>query len=587
MNYDRVHSLFSRASEAIISADGKIKQRLNNYETVVKHDNDDQFYVPQGAVNDNYGNLNYLADQIRNRTVNSRLSHLRYAMYGAFALVVIVFLWSAYRFLLPSISSIDSQGQSAANADSQLAAQIHETQLERVADLIIMDDDWSDARISVFMKHWNPSSSEDRDMYKTTAWYQQFAFRLENKFNRAIYTGELQSNGQTDRRSSLYTLALALGIADPKIDYAKKAQENSVYSRLENEVTSELVKMEKSKIQDSGDKTESAVVSDEAALAELLKDIQGKPLLPEKTVPENNANAVSKQVVDTINSDTRETNLLATTVVAAMPPAITERDVASVIQKYSTAYKNGNLNELSSLFGVEDPAQGKLIVEQLKANYANIFANSKKRSVAFSGLNWRFSGNQATVDSDYNAQIELKNNKGTQTITASARLELVKKNDELKIANLELLKRSVSVVTPELKMVSTNRESRQLPDAPTAAELQDIVTRLVHSYESGDIKTFTGLFSAKAKTNDRQNLADIKRDYQDLFKSSNDRQMFIQGMQWSYDGKYAKGTGDLEAIVLSDSGNSVYSMTGKIQLVAQRINGKVQITHMYHLEREK
>ena len=63
--------------------------------------------------------------------------------------------------------------------------------------------------------------------------------------------------------------------------------------------------------------------------------------------------------------------------------------------------------------------------------------------------------------------------------------------------------------------------------------------------------------------------------------------MFIQNLKWNNEKIGAKGTGDLEVVVLSDEGNPVYSMEGKIQIVAQKIDHDVKITHLYHIEREK
>lgn len=577
MNYTRVHSLLSKASEAIVSSDGKIKKRLNNYETVVGQDEDDPFYIPSGAVNDNYGNLNYLTSKIRDQKVTAKLSKLRYMMFAAFTLVILGFSWSAYKFLMPTIGS---GGDFTQQPEDSLATVVHETQLERIANLIIEDGNWSNSRVTQFAKHWFASSPEERESYKDTAWYQHFTFRLDTTFNRAIHTGELLSDGKLSKENPVYKLALALGVADPKIDYAEVIQKDKNYQQLESAVATELAKMEQSRL--NGEKQETQVVVDEQSLAKLLKDSEGKPLIqPGSPKSVESANQVS-EATRAPSTDTK-----VASVPSAPPVIISEEDVSRVFEKYASAYQSGNLGELSSLFGVNDPAQGQNILEQLKANYETVFANSQKRSVSFKGINWRVDGNQATVDSDYRATIELKNNKGTQTIYANARIGLQKTSSDLKIASFELLNRSVNVVTPELKLSSTDKKERQLPDTPTAAELQDIVTRLVSSYETGDLNSFTSLFTLDAKTNDRQNLAGIKSDYQDLFKNSNDRQMFIQGMQWSYDKKHAKGIGDLEAIVLSDSGQTVYTLSGKIQLVAKRVNGKVHITHMYHIEREK
>ena len=571
MNYDRVHSLLSKATEAIISSDGKVKQRINNYETVVDPSKNEPFYVPEGAVNDNYGNLNYLTAEIRKRTMKARLSKLRYALFAAFALVIIGFTWSIYHFLLPSVSNGVSDSQLASGSDSLLETTVHEVQLERVANLIIIDDEWSKARLALFTRHWTASSEEQREAYKKSAWFQHFSYRLETKFNRAIYTGELFSDEGLDK-NPLYMLALTVGVADPEIDYLAGLEKNKNYMKLENEVASELAVVEKSRIQEGA--SVSQVVADEQALAQLLTDKDGKPLF---VAPSKKNTTVDKNIKETVIQ-----------VAAAKPPTISEEDVSNVFQKYATAYEKGSLDELSSLFGVDDPAQGKRILEQLKSSYETVFANSQKRSVDFNGINWRFDGNRATINSDYNAEIQLKNDKGIQTVSATAKVDLQKNaDDQVKIASFELLNRSVSVVTPELNLSVSKPAVRNRPDTPTAAELQDIVTRLVSSYENGDLGMFSSLFAFNAKTNDRQDLNGIREDYRSLFENSNDRQMFIQDMQWTFNDKYAKGTGDLEAIVLSESGNQVYTLAGKIQLVAQRIDGKVRITHMYHIEREK
>lgn len=577
MNYHRVHSLLSKASEAIVSQDGKVKRRLNNYETVLGNGGeDDPFYIPDGAVNDNYGNLNYLTQEVRNRSLRDRLSQLRYAMLGAFALVLIGFSWSIYSFLLPTTSSLN---QGAVDPNDLLAATVNETQLERVANLIVQDGDWDQARIILFMKHWNASSDEAKQSYRDMAWFQHFNYRLETKFDRAKHTGELY-DAATNKRPFL-DLAIAMGVADPNVNYAQ-GQQSKDYQALESAVATELANLEQSKL--NGNKNNNQVVADESALSKLLRDIKGRPLLAGSDKGDEFIAPESKKVV---TAKKPKVDAKPVQVAAATPPLISEQDVSRVFNKYAAAYEKGDLKELSNLFGVNDPRQGKQIVAKLKSNYENIFQNSNKRSVNFAGINWRFDGDKATVDSDYLAKIELKGNKGTQTVSANARVNLRKSANALTISSFELLNRSVNVVTPELNITTARKNERQRPATPTAAELQDIVTKLVSSYETGDITTFSNLFAVNAKTNDRQDLTGIKSDYSELFNSSNDRQMFIQDMKWKYDDQHAKGTGDLEAIVLSEGGQAVYTLTGKIQLVAKRIDGKVRITHMYHIERAK
>lgn len=151
------------------------------------------------------------------------------------------------------------------------------------------------------------------------------------------------------------------------------------------------------------------------------------------------------------------------------------------------------------------------------------------------------------------------------------------------IARFELLNKRVNVITPNLKLSSAGYGDR--PQQPTPAELQDIVTRFIGAYESGDIKLLASLFTKDAKTNDQINLNGIKQDYESLFNTTNDRQMFIRDLQWTFDGTQAKGSGRLKAIIITDSGTPVYSMEGEIEIIARRVDDKVLITNMYHKER--
>ncbi|WP_455366729.1 nuclear transport factor 2 family protein, partial [Kaarinaea lacus] len=114
-----------------------------------------------------------------------------------------------------------------------------------------------------------------------------------------------------------------------------------------------------------------------------------------------------------------------------------------------------------------------------------------------------------------------------------------------------------------------------------------LTTQLVTAYETGDIDRFTSLFSEDAKTNDRIALQGIRQDYAKLFTTTSDRQMFIQNLKWVDAEIGAKGFGDLEVVVLSPNSNNVYSMKGKIQIVAQLLDGKTKITHLYHIEHQK
>ena len=565
MNHERVHALLSKASEAIVSEDGRVERRINNYETIIGNKAEDPFFVPSGAVNDNYGNLNNYVTVAGKRV--AKVTLLRYVMFVTIVIVVLVFSWSLLSVFSSSTQSLmQDTASNTANTAQSATSELH---LERIANLIIRDGDWTETRTKLFLREWKKVSTETKDSFKSKAWYQHFTYRLNSKFQQEQEMGAFANQDNAANANFIMKLALALGIADPNINYAASGNDKQQINTLAEEVTQELAKLEQAKIAEQKTAASEEAMESQPSLNTLLKEKLGVASV-ESTMENQPASNIPATAMNQA-------------AISMSEPSITDADIARVLEKYASAYELGDMQQMTSLFGVEDPQQGQQILAQLKNNYELVFANSQKRDVNFTGINWRVAGNKAVVDSDYEANIELKNNKGVQSVAARARLELQVKNDGLKIDRLELLNRKVNVVTPELNLASTGKS--KTPRAPTAAELQDVVTRLIGAYESGDIKMLTSLFASDAKTNDRNGLKGITEDYTQLFDNTSERQMFIQGLDWSQDKNYAKGSGDLEAVVFSGSGESVYTMKGKIQIVARRIDDKVLITHLYHIER--
>jgi hypothetical protein len=559
------HAVFSKATEAIVSEDGHVKRHLNNYETVVSPDPQKAFYVPTGAVNDTYGNLNGFgkASRISSVTSKFKLAFMRHGMYITAALVIAGFAWSIASFVSPKPDTFSDSAAIGAMSSSDSKPN-YEQQLERIANLVIRDGDWTKIRMDLFLNYWNVAGNKEREEFKQKAWYQHFTYRLNNKFKQERAFGAFSKPNPAAKEKSLMSLALAMGIADPNVDHSVPPNEIPDYDTLAEEASEELAE-ELARVENA--KRASQQNEEPLRVPEIAK------------ISEQSPEPVSANQSATTSRKPEPVKRLVTT------PVITKQDVLQVLRKYSSAYEQGDLKQLSSLFGINDLSQGSQMLAQLKQNYQTIFDISDQRRVSFESPDMVIEKDRAHVNSNYNARISFKNNKGTQSVTANANVELKFSNDQVRISRFELLDKKVSVVTPELGLSSANGNKR--PETPTPAELQDIVTRFVGAYETGNITALTSLFTKDAKTNDRVDINGIKQDYQDLFQTTSDRQMFIQNMQWSFDDKKARGNGKLEAVIITQSGKPVYSMRGEIQITAQRFDDKVLITDMYHIEQPR
>jgi len=580
MYNDRNNPVTSRASEAIVSEDGRVRRRLNNYETTIGANSNNNIFIPSGAVNDNYGNLkNFKMPPVSPspQTVNPKLS--RYRLISIVGTVVLIgsFLWSITFFVEPGIKKLQDNSGSETNANHEDMAVDH---LEKIANLIISDGKWNKPRIDSFMDSWTNISKDRREKFKSQAWFQQFSYRLQGKIKRERLIGAYSGSKDKDRKKAYpyIMLADAIGLSDKNVSYmgsTSKHDIDQIYSKLAKEVEEELVKLEKNKIKADEDANKAQTKNNKDDFSTTESVAKNNTEISDN-LKENPADTQSHQSDKMTISDVKKD--------------ITGDDVKTVLDKYSKAYQSGNINEITSLFGVNETAENQQVIAKLKSNYENIFKSSGKRTLIFGDVNWNIHDGIANVDSEYIAQAELEGGKGIKTVSGTARLKINKNNNEVNIANFELLNRKESIIKPvTLSSVENHRIEfkAKRPKGPTPAELQDLVTRMISSYESGDLNTFGSLFAKNAKTNDRNDLESIKKDYKKLFETSNDRQMFIKGLRWKREADYAQGRGDLEAMILMKPGESVYTMSGKIEIVVKRIDGKVLITRLYHLERAK
>lgn len=281
-----------------------------------------------------------------------------------------------------------------------------------------------------------------------------------------------------------------------------------------------------------------------------------------------------------------------------------ESDLHYLLGQYATTYEFGDSDKLLALFAAKPEYR-----RALKRNFKKVFAYSESRHIEFSNLDWKFYKNSIIGEGKYKARIELKRNKGTRYVTADILVTMLPGKHDLKIARLDFSKVKSKTIkpktssnakeseNPEKKSTSiTATKNRQTigkayesihktnskPKGPTAAELQDIITRFIGAYESGNIKALDGIFSANARTNDRNNLKEIKSDYKSFFSHTTDRQLFIKDLKWTVNKDLAKGIGNLNALVVKTDSDKINSINGEVEIVAQRINNKVLITHLFH-----
>lgn len=573
----------SSATEAVFSKDGLVKKRIKNFETTIVDTSDNVLVFPPKQLNNTEIDIPEVLDSVTavsDEADSENKSPKRQGVMLVGLIVVITFSWSIYSLFFSVKQPIQEANSSS---EIELAGVVSDSQisklvkLEQSANLLTGDLSWNRNDINTFLNLWNQLNEKEIAQAMATSWYQLLEFNVKKQL-ADIRELNLAGASKPKNEQSLMTLGLVMGIMDQAttddVTVAESPNKQN-YKQLLAELTDQLVDADK-----RSKTTLQAQESESSLYEKLRKEFAGSRSLESADTRKDREVLRSKPG--------RSVASVANTPKQVFSP-IKKNEIEAIVSSYKTAYENGDIALMAQLFGASNTDSNTY--KKVTSNFKSTFTNTKNRSLNFYDTESHVTANKAVVEGKYNASIDFNNGKGTQYTVANVRIHLSKNDDKVILNRIDILDKKVNVVRKEPKRsTSSNGMIASLGNKvsfPTAAELQDIATQLVTSYETGDLDQFLALFSSEIKTNDRIDLSGVKQDYSQLFASTSDRQMFIQNLKWSKENIGAKGTGDLEVIILSDEGSTVYSMEGKIQIVAQKIDNQVKITHLYHIEREK
>jgi len=104
----------------------------------------------------------------------------------------------------------------------------------------------------------------------------------------------------------------------------------------------------------------------------------------------------------------------------------------------------------------------------------------------------------------------------------------------------------------------------------------------VLSYNGGDVSQMMPLFAADAMANHRDGVADIEKEYRDLFNDTDLRQMVVQDVRWTLNGNGGKGRGKYQVTILPKTERSPKYYEGSIELEFIKNDAGLFITRLNH-----
>ncbi len=528
-----------------------------------------------------------LVKKIRNPYIILSLAAVLSLALGSYSLMQVSSIQPTIKAETSSLALAASFSKTVSNLDENVnreAVPLSEYSVKQMAELLITEQNWGDRYIDVFAEKLRRLDKPSLSKYADTKWFQNVAFLVESEIaEQALLKQDIRkqdlSNGEHDLTSMpqqpLIKLAVVMGVA------------LSEYGQDQYEIeSSSIVKIL--------DETKAAVFEENEQIERSAKK------------PES---------------------------------LFTEADINKVLDQYVAAYKVGNTDKLLGLF-MFDGVTELAAIGELKKHLEKTFKKSSKRNVDFNDLDWQIEGDTAVGTGQYNAKIVLKRGRGTETISARTQITLQFLQDKLLLADLKLMGPKVDVVkakklakktklakrhkqsnkrltqkpkktkkkTITPKFVKNNEKPKKrlavvekkpsvkakmpvfaVADSsnsrvkfPTKAELNVVVEKFVKAYDKGDINMLGSLFAENAKTNDQNNLKEIRQEYADLFSKTANRQIHIKALNWTFHDNLAKGEGNLKVVVVSTVNSKAQVVNGTIQIKAKKYKNKVLITHLYH-----
>jgi hypothetical protein len=127
--------------------------------------------------------------------------------------------------------------------------------------------------------------------------------------------------------------------------------------------------------------------------------------------------------------------------------------------------------------------------------------------------------------------------------------------------------------------------AKATPPAPqriTPATLATLLQTFISSYDAGNLDQLMSLFTEDAQTNARRSRAEIRKDYADLFRTTDLRGMKLRDINWKLSSGRAQGWGRFEVKVRQIGKQEVKIYVGQLKIDLQRRGPELRISRLIH-----
>ncbi|WP_455204026.1 hypothetical protein [Kaarinaea lacus] len=454
------------------------------------------------------------------------------------------------------ISSSRSAPQAALVKQEPLASNVATTadkEVNEIADILMRQSVWSSDSINDFTAQWIRLSVKEKATLKGSPWYQEFAIAVRKQ----VSFQQIRRKQYPDDVVIEYRLrALALLAETLNLEGQHITRVTSADSSINDDKASK----KRTKAKKTASQKEKSSVAKRATVTK-----KRSPKSETKRTAKKKSSAKSKK---------------------SKGSSISGREMVAIVDQYVAAFEDGNTKQITALFADDAHLKKPLRLSDIRTQYKKLFRATDERWVDIRSLTWDTRSGESRGTGKLRTSLRLQGGGDYKTVATKVSITLRKIDNVTRIVDFDLQDTSVFALGDKVKAPSALaalRKSKPKPKYPTRGELQDIVTQYIDSYQSGDIRRMMELFSRGTWTTDLTGLKEMRNEYEALFQSTSDRQLFIDNMQWSFKNNKAMGTGDLVVTLISRQGTQITKQKGKVRMIVEKSKQKAQFSHLFHL----
>jgi DnaJ-domain-containing protein 1 len=139
-----------------------------------------------------------------------------------------------------------------------------------------------------------------------------------------------------------------------------------------------------------------------------------------------------------------------------------------------------------------------------------------------------------------------------------------------------------AVVSILAKVEAAPAVPASIPPAISDHEIESLLGRFVTSYERGDLESYVALFDDRARTSDKEGKVAIRKDYANLFSSSQNRQISLKNIRWASEGDSARGEGGFALRIRTRDNPEVKTYSGTVRFELVKLENQLLIKGFFH-----